>query len=65
MVVFITGAFLVSGFGFASLISPGLEVDGVDVGEDLLVVTTRSTAATASCPLCGVVSHRVQSRYVR
>ena len=56
---------MVSRFGFASLIPPGLEADGVDDGEDLLVVTARSTAATASYPLCGVVSHRVQSGYVR
>jgi transposase len=54
-----------SRFGFASLIPPGLEVDSVDSGENMLIVTARSHAATASCPLCGVVSHRVQSHYVR
>ena len=52
-------------FGFASLIPPGLEVDRVDDGETTLVVTARSTAATAVCPLCGVASSRVQSHYVR
>ena len=56
---------MASRFGFASLIPPGLEIDSVDGGEDVLVVTARSAAATASCPLCGVVSHRVQSHYAR
>ncbi|AOO85105.1 hypothetical protein [Bosea vaviloviae] len=31
-------------FGFASLISPGLAVDGVDDSEGALVVTARSSA---------------------
>jgi transposase len=52
-------------FDFASLIPLGLEVDSVDDSENTLVVTARSNAATASCPLCGVVSNRVQSHYVR
>ncbi len=52
-------------FGFASLIPLGLEVESVDAGEDTLVVTARSNADTAPCPLCGVISHRVQSHYVR
>lgn len=52
-------------FGFASPIPPGLEVDNTEGGEDALVVTARSNASAASCPLRGVVSHRVQSHYVR
>ena len=56
---------MASRFGFASLIPPGLEIDSVDSGENTLVVTARRDAATASCPLCGVVSHRVQSHYIR
>ncbi len=56
---------MASRFGFASPIPLGLEVDSVDDGENTLVVTARSNAATASCPLCGVASHRVQSHYVR
>lgn len=52
-------------FGFASLIPPGLAVDSVDDGEDTLVVTARSNTGTAACPLCGTVSRRVQSHYVR
>jgi hypothetical protein len=42
---------MVARFGFALLIPPGLEVNSVDDGEDTLVVTARSSAATASCPL--------------
>ena len=56
---------MASRFGFASLIPPGLEIDSVDSGENTLTVTARSNAAGASCPLCGVISHRVQSHYVR
>jgi len=52
-------------FGFASLIPPGLAVDSVDGSEDALVVTARSNAVTALCPLCGAASDRVQSHYVR
>jgi len=52
-------------FGFASLIPPGLAVDSVDGREDALVVTARSDAVTALCPLCGAASDRVQSHYVR
>lgn len=40
-------------------------MDSVDDSETTLIVTARSNAATASCPLCGVISHRVQSHYVR
>ena len=56
---------MASRFGIASLIPVGLKVISVDEGENTLVVTARSSATTASCPLCGVVSHRVQSHYVR
>jgi transposase len=63
--VFMTGASMALRFGFASLIPLGMAVDSVDEGENTLVVKARSSATTASCPLCGVVSHRVQSHYVR
>ena len=52
-------------FNVTSLIPPGLAVDSVDNGGDTLVVTARSSTATAACPLCGIVSGRVQSHYVR
>ncbi len=52
-------------FGFASLIPSGLAVDSVDDRENALVVTARSSAGMAACPLCGTASGRVQSHYVR
>ncbi len=56
---------MASRFGFASLIPPGLAVDSVDGSKDALVVTARSNAPTALCPLCGAASDRVQSHYIR
>ena len=38
---------------FASLVPPGLKVKRVDEGEDTVVVTARSNAVAAPCPLCG------------
>jgi transposase len=52
-------------FNFASLIPPGLAVDNVDGRDDTVIVTTRGNGPTASCPLCGASSGRVQSHYVR
>ena len=52
-------------FSFASLIPPCLEVDNVDDVDDTLFVIARSSAIAASCPLCGELSRRVQSQYVR
>jgi hypothetical protein len=48
--VFMTGASMALRFGFASLIPLGMAVDSVDEGKNTLVVTARSSAATASCP---------------
>jgi len=56
---------MASRFGRASLIPLGLKLESFDNCENTLVVTARSNAATASCPLCGVASHPVQSHYVR
>jgi transposase len=52
-------------FNFASLIPLGLMLDSVDNGEDTLVVTARSSAVEASCPVCGATSRRVQSHHIR
>ncbi len=52
-------------FDFALLVPPEFAVDRVDEREDMLVVTARGAAATASCPACGVTSSRVQSHYIR
>ena len=51
-------------FGFASLIPLGLTVDTVVDNDGILVVTARSSASTAACPLCGMSSHRVRGHYV-
>ena len=56
---------MASRFGFASLIPSGLAVDSVDSGEDALVITGRSNALIALCPLYGAASDRVQSHYIR
>ncbi len=42
-----------------------LAVEGVQIDADRLTSSAASTAAVAACPLGGVTSHRVQSRYVR
>ena len=52
-------------FAVKSLVPPGLVMDSVDGSGDAVVVTGRSNALTAACPLCGTASCHVQSRYVR
>ena len=52
-------------FGFALLIPFGLMVEAVVDSQTAVVVTARSNAATANCPLCGTASRNVQSHYVR
>jgi hypothetical protein len=63
--VFMTGATMASRFGFASLVPLGLTVETVVPNDEALVVTARSSAAAATCPLCGAAWHRVQSHYIR
>jgi transposase len=43
---------------------PTVEVEGVEVAEKI-TLTLRTTSPTASCPCCGTVSSRIQSRYTR
>ena len=43
---------------------PTVEVEGVEVAEEI-TLTLRTTSPTASCPCCGTVSSRIQSRYTR
>src|SRR5947209_3606421 len=43
---------------------PNIEVEGVEVVEGI-TLTLRTTSLTASCPSCGTVSSRIQSRYTR
>lgn len=56
---------MASRFDFASLVPLGLTLETVVYSDEALVVTARSSAAAATCPLCGAVSHRVQSHYMR
>jgi len=41
-----------------------VQVEGVEVAEEI-ILTLRTTSPTASCPSCGTVSSRIQSRYTR
>src|SRR5947208_15394747 len=43
---------------------PNIEVEGVEVVEGITLIL-RTTSPTASCPSCGTVSSRIQSRYTR
>src|SRR2546422_65835 len=43
---------------------PDMQVEEVEVGEEI-TLTLRTTSPTASCPSCGTVSSRIQSRYTR
>src|SRR3989440_4452053 len=43
---------------------PHMEVEGVEVAEEITLIL-RTTSPTASCPSCGTVSSRIQSRYTR
>ena len=43
---------------------PGIQVEEVAVAEEI-TLTLRTTSPTASCPSCGTVSSRIQSRYTR
>src|SRR5712691_5079672 len=43
---------------------PEVQVEGVDVAEEI-TLTLRTICLTASCPLCGTQSSRIQSRYRR
>src|SRR5229473_4215854 len=43
---------------------PHMQVEEVEVAEEI-TLTLRTTSPTASCPSCGTVSSRIQSRYRR
>ena len=43
---------------------PDMQVEEVEVGEEI-TLTLRTTSPTASCPSCGTVSSRIQSRSTR
>ena len=52
-------------FEISSLVPSGLMFDGVSDSTDSLILSVRSEAAEAECPLCATVSRRIHSRYVR
>lgn len=54
-----------TGLRISSLVPGGLVVESVSDSPDLVILTVRSAAAIAKCPLCGVVSRRIHSRYTR
>jgi transposase len=52
-------------FQISALVPRGLALDSVSDSADSLILFVRSESATAECPLCGMISRRVHSRYVR
>src|ERR1700761_4001044 len=54
-----------TGFQISSLVPSGLVFDGVSGSIDSLILSVRSEAAEARCPLCAPASSRIHSRYVR
>ena len=49
----------------SSLIPAGLVVDGISADAAMLTISVHALSSEASCPLCGGVSSRVHSRYIR
>ena len=54
-----------TGFQISSLVPRGLAFDGVSDSTDSIILTLRSEMAAAECPLCGALSRRIHSRYLR
>ena len=52
-------------FRILSLIPGGFVVQGVDRTEDSVVVEAQSEARAVTCPICGFLSRRIHSRYIR
>jgi transposase len=53
------------GFRISSLVPSGLVVESVSNSVDSIILTVRSEALIAKCPLCGTASRRIHSRYSR
>jgi transposase len=49
----------------SSLVPSGLAFVGASDSSDSIILTVRSEAVTAECPLCGTASRQIHSRYVR
>src|SRR5882757_7177224 len=54
-----------TGFQISSLVPRGLAFDGVSDSTDSIILTLRSEMAAAERPLCGMLSRRIHSRYLR
>ena len=54
-----------TGFRISSLLPRGLVFDSVSDSTDSIILTARSNVASADCPLCGMTSRRIPSRYLR
>ena len=54
-----------TGFRISSLVPRGLVFDSVSDSTDSIILTARSNVASADCPLCGMTSRRIHSRYLR
>ena len=52
-------------FRISSLVPRGLAVESVRRADETIVMTARSEASVAACPLCGARSRRIHSRYIR
>jgi len=52
-------------FRISSLVPSGLVFDGVSDSSDSIILGVRSETMVAECPLCGISSRRIHSRYVR
>lgn len=52
-------------FRISSLVPRGLVFASVSDSTDSIILTVRSDMAAAGCPLCGMLSRRVHSRYLR
>lgn len=52
-------------FRISSLVPSGLVFDGVSGSLDSIILGVRSETMVAECPLCGMTSRRIHSRYVR
>ena len=49
----------------SSLIPAGLAVESVSTDTEIVLITARAPSTTAACPLCGIASSRIHSRYIR
>lgn len=54
-----------TGLRISSLVPPGLAFDSVSDSTDSIILTVHSEKVAADCPLCGIVSRRIHSRYLR